>query len=113
MDPRLERLFPSDPYGRIALGLASLTFGPVCWVMALALLLGHWPGDVGAWLLLAFAEQLFAALSLFFACGLIWALATPRWLEGLLLVVAQKVAVALGLFALPLCALAAWALTVG
>ena len=113
MERRLDQLFPRDPYGRIALALASLSFGPVCWVMALALLFGSRPNDVLEWLFLAVVEELFVALALFFACGLVWALATPRWLETLLEVVAKKVAIALGFFALPLSILAVWALVVG
>jgi hypothetical protein len=109
----MDQLFPRDTYGRIALALASLSFGPVCWVLAIALVFGSRPGGVLEWLFLAVVEELFVALALFFACGLVWALATPRWLERLLGVVAKKLALALGLFALPLCMLGAWAVIVG
>jgi hypothetical protein len=109
----MDQLFPRDTYGRIALALASLFFGPVCWVLALALVFGSRPGGVLEWLFLAIAEELLLALSLFFACALIWTLATPGWLERLLGAVAKKVAVALGLFALPLSILGVWAVIVG
>jgi hypothetical protein len=109
----MDELFARDPYGRIALALASLTFGPVSWVLTIALVFGSRPGGVLECLFLAFVEELLVSLSLFFACGLIWALATPRWLETLLGVVGKKVAIALGLFALPLCILGVWAVIVG
>jgi hypothetical protein len=87
VNDRLDPLFPRDLYGRMALALASAFFGPICGVMAFASLFGArprpWQG-VLEWLFLAIAEELFLALFLFFACGLIWALATPRWMERLL-----------------------------
>jgi hypothetical protein len=109
----IDQLFPRDRYGRIALALASLSFGPICWVMAIALLLGSRPDGALEWLFLAVVEELFVALALFFAAGFVWSLATPCWLEGLLQAIAKKVAVALGLFVVPLWILAAWAVVVG
>lgn len=109
----MDQLFPRDLYGRIALALASLFFGPICWIMAIALLFGPRPGDVLDWLFLAVVEELVVALSLFFACALVWALATPRWLKRLLEIVAKKLAVALGLFAMPLLIVGVWAVIVG
>jgi hypothetical protein len=81
--------------------------------MAVALLFGARPADALEMLFLAFAEELFVALALFFACGLVWALAAPRWLEGLLEGVTRKLALALGLFMVPFTILAVWALVVG
>jgi hypothetical protein len=109
----MDQLFPRDLYGRIALALASLFFGPICGIMAFALLFGARPQGVLVGLFLAVIEELFVALSLFFACGLVWALATPRWLEKLLKPVCTKLVFALGLVIVPLCILAAWALVVG
>ena len=117
MKPEIERLFPRDLYGRIALALASLFFGPFCWLVAFGVLFGSrrggLPNDVPGWLFLAVVEELFLSLALFFACGLVWALASPRWLERLLDAVAWKLVIALGLFLVPFCILAAWALIVG
>jgi hypothetical protein len=113
VERKLDQLFPRDLYGHIALALASLCFGPVCWAMAIALLFGSRPGGVPDRLFLTVVEELVVALSLFFACGLVWALATPRRLERLFGAVAKNLAVALGLLALPLGILGAWALIVG
>jgi hypothetical protein len=109
----IDQLFPRDLYGRVALALASLSFGPICWVMAIALLLGSRPDGALEWLFLTVVEELFVALALFFAAGLVWSFAMPRWLEGLLQAIARKLAVAIGLFGVPLCILAACALVVG
>lgn len=51
----MEQLFPRDLYGRIALALASLFFGPICWVMAFAILFGSRPGGVPFCILAAWA----------------------------------------------------------
>jgi hypothetical protein len=113
VDDSFDRLFPRDFYGRIALALGSLTLGPVCWFLAIVLLLGGKPDGILGWLVLAVVEELFLALALFFTCGLIWSLATPQWLEPLLAGVAGRLGIALGLFAIPLCILAAVALAGG
>lgn len=98
MDSKIELLFPRDVYGRIALAIASLSFGPVCWLMAIDLLFGSLPDGPLEWLFLAAVEQVIVTLGLYFACGLVWALAKPRWLERLLERVTKKVTVvALGL----------------
>jgi hypothetical protein len=109
----VDQLFPRDTYGRIALALASLSFGPVFWVLAIALVFGSRPGGVLDSLFLAVVEELFVALALFFACGLVSASATPRRLERLLGAVSQKLAIALALFTLPLCILGVWTVIVG
>jgi len=107
----LYRLFPRDLYGRIALALASLFFGPISAVSLYALVFLNRPPqkllDSLFWII---CQELFLALSLFFACGLIWALATPRWLERSLHAVTQKLALALLLFMIPFGLLAFWAM---
>ena len=100
MDRGLEKLFPSDLYGRIALGLASLIFGPMFGIGALALF-NMRPQGVLDWILVLTAEELLIALSLFFACDLIWALAKPRWMEQFLNVITRKLFIAVLLFMVP------------
>jgi hypothetical protein len=117
MDERLEPLFPRDIYGRMALTLASLTFGPIFWLLAVVVVFGARPGPqvVGwpEWCFLAVVGELSVALALFFACGLVWAIATPRWLEQVLDVVVTKLMMALGLFVLPFLGLCVWAVILG
>jgi hypothetical protein len=65
------------------------------------------------WLVQKVAGQLFLAMALFFLCGLIWAVAVPRWLEAFLASVSQRLVLALGVFFVPFAILAIWALIVG
>ena len=80
----IENLFPRDGYGRIALGLSSITLGPfsvgLFWLAAYGEFFGGHHGWLARLTLFALGEMGFA-LTLFFTCGLIWAIATPRWLE--------------------------------
>jgi len=108
MDPRIGKLFPRDWYGRIALALASLCLGPASWFMVVACLPGAGPVGVMRRVILAIVEELFLALALFFTFGLVWALATPHWMESFLYGVSKKLNIALALFAISLLALAAW-----
>jgi len=109
MESRLDRLFPRDLYGRLALGIASLFFVPVATFLAFAMLFWARPQGVLGWLIVGTAAELFMALALFFTCGLIWAMATPRWLERFLDSVTEKLAISLLLFILPLASVAVWA----
>jgi hypothetical protein len=113
VNDRLDPLFPRDLYGRIALALASAFFGPICGIIAFAPMFGARPRQgVLEGMFLAIVEELFLALFLFFACGLVWALATPRRMERVLEAVTRKLMLALGLFLVPFGILAAWALFV-
>lgn len=105
-DDPLDGLFPRDLYGRIALGLASLTLGPAFAVAAVAIAVGRPPGaGFWWWALWAVLGEVFLALTLFFACGLVWALATPRWLERRRRGVVLKLAMALLLGLIPFVAM--------
>jgi hypothetical protein len=106
----MDRLFPRDLYGRLALGLASLVLFPVGAFGAGALMLGRAPGNVQEWLIFAIAEELFVAWTVFFGCGLIWAVATPRWLENCLESVAKRLSMALALVMVPFGLLVLWTL---
>ncbi|MHC5542645.1 hypothetical protein ACYOEI_30840 [Singulisphaera rosea] len=65
------------------------------------------------WFVILIVEELSFSLGLFFACGLIWALAKWRWLRRHLPAVATKLAFALAL-TMPLFGLyAAWILWIG
>jgi hypothetical protein len=78
-----EKLFPSDPSGRLVLGLVSLVLCPVFGVVATKAILAK-PQDHLAICMVLIGGEIAGLLSLFFATGLIWALAKPRWLEGFL-----------------------------
>jgi hypothetical protein len=109
----VEKVFPRDVYGRIALALASVILGPVFGFLAVVCLFAEARPNVLGRLFLLIFEELFIALSIFFACGLIWAMATPRWMECVLTAIVGKLAIALGLFAIPAGLFAAWVLLVG
>lgn len=118
-DDRVEKLFPSDVYGRIALALASLFFGTPCWLVAFGILFAHLTGrrpaarGVEQWLVVLIVEELSLSFGLFFACGLLWALAKPHWLRRHLPTVATKLALAMALSMALLGFLVAWVLYVG
>jgi uncharacterized membrane protein len=56
--------------------------------------------------------DLFIAMALFFATALIWAAATPRWLERLQSAASKRLVFALFAFILAASAIAAWTLLV-
>src|SRR5689334_8277403 len=101
MNEQTSKLFPRDLYGRIALGIASLVLAPVGAAMFVALLTRPRPRGVTEWLVVAVASELSLALAIFFVCGLVWAVATPKWLEASLERVARRLTVALFLFMVP------------
>lgn len=110
MDSGTEKLFPRDRLGRVALALVSVVLGPVCGAMAIALVFGERPiPSALGWLLWAILEEIALALALYFACALIWAIATPRWLERRLPGVARTVAIVMALAAAALLSLMIWA----
>lgn len=109
----VSRLFPRDPYGRIALFIASTFFVPVFGSAAYMFLFTAKPHSVAEWVCCKFLGELFAVATLFFLCGFIWALATPHWLERLLESVAKKFILAVALFMVPFGVMAIWALFVG
>jgi hypothetical protein len=113
MDPDTSRLFPRDLYGRIALAIASLFFLPLGLIGAYTCMFRAQPKGVIERLTCFVVGELFVALVLFFGCGLIWALMTPRWLEHLLGCIAKRLIIALVLFMLPFGIMALWALTMG
>ena len=97
----LNRLFPRNRYGRIALTLSGTFFLAVS-IFPLILFLFHAPVPQGAfaWLFRILLTEFFTALLLFSLASLIWAAATPQWLESMLQKIASKIAVAIGLLAL-------------
>jgi hypothetical protein len=95
---RMSRLFPRDLYGRLALGIASLLLCPLGTLGAVSCFFGAGPRGLDHWLVRAMAGELCVAFALFFGSGLVWAVATPNWLENLLEPVAKKMAIALFLF---------------
>jgi hypothetical protein len=110
LDKRFDSLFPRDLYGRLALGIASVFFFPLSCFIVVAILTRPPPQSLAEWLALAIVGQVFFAMALFFGGGLIWALATPRWLEGFLELAASRLLLALLLFMLPFGCLAIWSL---
>ena len=113
MDRNISSLFPRDLYGRLSLGIASLFFGPLGAVGAFTFLVRARPKGITERLAFIVVGELFVAMALFFGCGLLWALATPQWLERLLAPVAKRLAIALALFSIPFGIMALWALVMG
>lgn len=97
----MNRLFPRNSYGRIALALSGAFFLPVS-LFPLILFLFHAPAPQGAfaWFFRVLLTEFFTALFLFSFVCLIWAAATPQWLERMLQQIASKLTVAIGLLAL-------------
>lgn len=111
MDVRVDRVFPRDICGRIALGVASAFFVPVSgWVLIAIALNTELHRTVETWIWATLVSELAISLLLFFGCGLIWALATPRWLEKFLHGATRKLALALFLFWTPFAVLSIWSL---
>ena len=113
MDPDTSRLFPRDPHGRLALAIASLFFLPLGTIGAYTFLCRAQPKGIMERLTSFALVDLSVSMVLFFGCGLIWALATPRWLERLLICIAKRLVIAMALFMLPFGMMALWALIMG
>jgi hypothetical protein len=105
-----SRLFPRDLYGRIALFISSLFFVPIGFLGAYMFLVKARPRGIIERLLLSAAGNFLMALSLFFLCGFIWAVATPKWLENLLGTATRRLAFAMVVFVVPFAVLVGWAL---
>ena len=75
----MNRLFPRNSYGRIALALSGAFFLPVS-LFPLILFLFHAPAPQGALasLFRILLTEFFTALLLFSLVSLIWAAATPQ-----------------------------------
>ncbi len=111
MDVELDRVFPRDVCGRLALGIASAFFVPLsCFILIAIALNTELHRTVETWIWATLVSELALALLIFFGCGLIWALATPRWLEKFLHGATKKIAVALFLFIMPFSVLGIWSL---
>lgn len=103
MNENLDKIFPRDFYGRVSLGLTGVVISPCAGFMSLVLLQRETPREWEPWFYMLVAQEFFLALFLYFSCSLIWALATPAWMEKILLAVHKRMGIALALFALPLC----------
>jgi hypothetical protein len=106
-------LFPHDILGRLALLLSSILFVPIGGMGAYMFLVKARPQGWAEWLMIRAAGNLLLALALFFTCGFIWAMTTPRWLENLLQPVARRLVLALAAFAIPFGVMTFWALLNG
>jgi len=107
----LDRLFPRDLYGRIALALASLTLGPLFGFFSVAMLFRpkiQRPA-LEEWFIVSL-EAFCLALAVFFACGFVWAVATPRRLERILEHVVAHLGITMCLFWIPFAIAAMWAM---
>src|SRR4051812_9091536 len=77
----LSKLLPRDCLGRIALIISGVFFAPLMLGAAL-MVLDSIPGKkVWETICLAAAADVLLGLALFFLCGLVWAIFTPRWIE--------------------------------
>jgi len=110
MNPNISPLFPRDLFGRLALGIASLFFVTLGTMGAYTFLVRARPNGIVEKLTFILVGELFVAMALFFGCGLVWAVATPRWLESLLAPVAKRLMIALAVFVIPFGIVALWAL---
>ncbi|MDA1051542.1 MAG: hypothetical protein O3C40_13820 [Planctomycetota bacterium] len=112
-------MLPRDVYGRIALGLLSALFLPlsgcVVWWMLRASLLGPAPAPQTAeeWLFLLFVETFFTALFAVSAGGVLWAIATPNWVERAISSYVLKLVFAVFCFCLVGMVLVFWAFWMG
>ena len=86
---------PRDIYGRIACVLAGLLFG-VCGTSALVGLIGSGAG-IGKFVY----YELSAFAAVFGVALVLWGLAVPRWIEGLVDRVVRHVTLVFGLLFLP------------
>jgi hypothetical protein len=110
MRPGLEKLFPRDVYGRIELFITSTVLGALGSAGCLAILFAA-AAPVG-WkeiLIRIVFVELAITWTLFFACGFIWSIATPRWIESTLEMVTNRFLIALAVF-MPFNLIAIWIL---
>jgi hypothetical protein len=106
----LSPLFPRDLFGRIGLALASLFFAPLGILGAYLFIVQGHPKGIVAKLTNIVVGELFLTMAFYFICGLVWALATPQWLERILPAVTQKFLLAMIVFIVPFSLLAIWVL---
>jgi len=103
----VDRLFPRSAFGRIVLGLASFFCAPFFCLTAIKfIVVRKWPDDWLGWLYYLLVEELLLALATYFTCGLIWAVAMPRWLEKLKEASAKRLGFAIRLYLWGFCVLA-------
>jgi len=113
VNAKQDRVFPRDICGRLALGIASAFLAPIFGFVLFAIALNpDLRRTFEGWLWMAIIEEMVLALFLFFSCGLIWALAMPRWLERCLDSAMRKLTIALMLFWIPYSIVALWSLWV-
>ena len=88
---------------RLALGLASLFFGIPFGFAALVVLLTPMPplGLMFTWVLIV-TQELLLATTLVAVLGFVWAVATPLWVEELILYAWKKLFIAILLSFVPL-----------
>jgi hypothetical protein len=94
LPPQWEKLFPRDLFGRIALGLVSLLFTPISGAFVWVSLFSIGGGNADWWSRLLITE-IALAFFVWSVVGLIWAIATPRWLESALPRVALRLMIAI------------------
>ena len=104
-----EKLFPRDIPGRIALALIGLLFAPISGSLLVAMLFSPEGQNADGWVRLLVVEVALAFFT-FSIAALIWAVATPCWLESALPRVARNVAIALFVGFLPFAIVGIWAL---
>src|SRR3954470_963180 len=106
----MSKLFPRDWRGRVALAISSLFFLPVSVMGAYMFFVHARPKRLLDQFIVVVTADLFFAMALFFATALIWAAATPRWLERLQAGVSKRLVIALFSLVLTASAIAAWTL---
>jgi hypothetical protein len=107
----INKFYPRDVYGRIALGIASAVLGTIggaglywYWTHLVPLI----QADVAVLLIRGLLTEFVLASTLFGACGLLWAVATPHWFEPILGLVTRKFLFVTGIVCLLCCALMIW-----
>jgi|GEM_PF-474085 len=106
----IEKLFPRDVYGRIALDISAMVMLPFSCLLMFSQSPKRIPADLREWIARVLVLEVGPALFLFFGCALIWAVATPRWLEHFLERLKRRLVKALLFLMLQLCFDVVWLL---
>jgi len=96
-----SQFFPRDFPDRVVLGTGSSALGAASVVCAWMCFFHTRPKLLGERIFVAASGELLVALSLFFVVGLIWAVATPRWLERFLSLVFGHLVISFLVFLVP------------
>ena len=109
----VSKLLPKDIPGRIALVLCAIFMAPICGFFGYILLTSHHRRNLGESICLVAAGEILIGLSLFFLCGLVWAICTPKWVEWLTEHIFTHIALAFLVALVPLVGAMIWRVVKG